>query len=288
MHSPRNRSRLAFPLVLTTVAVLVAGWTAGLVLWAAAQEMIGFDDTPFLPGGKWRVHDANRPRPSIVTPGTLPTREEPGKPPSDAVVLFDGTDLSSWLAYRDGEAVEPGWRVRDGYMEVVGGSGSIFSKEKFGDCQIHVEWASPPEIRGASQGRGNSGVIIMGYYEIQVLDSYENPSYADGQAASMYGQYPPLVNASRGPGEWQTFDIIFEAPRFEGRELIKPAYVTVLHNGVVVHNRQAFIGRMTYRQVAIYAPHDPEEPLMLQDHGDPVRYRNIWVRRLGDYDEVRE
>ena len=287
MHRSRFRSSPAFPLALTA-AVLAAGWAAGLFLWAASQEMIGFDDTPSLPGGAWRVHDASRPRPPIVTPGTFSTQEVPGRPPSDAVVLFDGRDLSNWLAYRDGETVEPGWRVRDGYMEVVGGTGSIFSKTTFGDCQIHVEWASPPEIRGSSQGRGNSGVIIMGYYEIQVLDSYENLSYADGQAASMYGQYPPLVNASRRPGDWQTYDIIFEAPRFEGRELVKSAYVTVLHNGVAVHHRQPFIGRMTYRQVATYAPHDPEGPLVLQDHGDAVRYRNIWVRRLGAYDEVPE
>jgi hypothetical protein len=140
-------------------------------------------------------------------------------------------------------------------------------------------------IDGSSQWRGNSGVLLMSRYEIQVLDSYDNPTYADGQAGAIYGQYPPLVNASRKPGEWQTFDIVFEAPRFEGEKLVKPAYVTVFHNGVLMHHRQEIIGRMAHRQVGTYAPHGPEEPLMLQDHDTPVRYRNIWVRRLRGYDQ---
>jgi hypothetical protein len=249
----------------------------------------GFDDTPYLPGGKWRVHDSRRPHPPIIQPGTSSSQNEPGKPPSDAIVLFDGTDLSKWEVVKPDGSVSPAqWKVQGNYMEVAGGTGSIQSKEKFGDCQIHVEWTSPTDVKGESQGRGNSGVIIMGNYEIQVLDMYDNLTYADGQASAMYGQYPPMVNPARKPGEWQSYDIIFEAPVFDGEKVMKPAYVTVLFNGVVVQNHRAFIGRMTYRQVATYAPHPPEGPLMLQDHGNPVRYRNIWVRRLGGYDQSNQ
>jgi hypothetical protein len=250
----------------------------GTSILPAQEKSDGFTDTPYLPDGKWRVHDANRPTPPKVTPG-----EEPGEPPSDAVVLFDGRDLSNWRGERNGESIEPGWKVENGYMEIVPRSGSLISKQKFGDCQIHLEWASPSEVQGNGQGRGNSGVLIMGFYEIQVLDSYNNLTYADGQAGAMYGQYPPLVNAAKKPGEWQTYDIIFEAPRFEGETLMKPAYVTVIHNGVVLHHRQAFIGRVVWRQLAKYSPHDATGPLLLQDHGNPVRYRNIWVRPLGEY-----
>jgi hypothetical protein len=204
-------------------------------------------------------------------------------------VLFDGKDLSHWVTVgrgKDrGKILPPRWKVENGYIEVVGGSGDLISKEKFGDGQYHIEWATPAKVTGSSQLRGNSGVILMSRYEIQVLDSWNNPTYADGQAGAIYGQYPPLVNASLPPGQWQTYDIIFEAPRFDSNgKLVKPAYVTVLHNGVVVHNHQAIIGRMVHRAVATYAPHGPEEPLMLQDHDMPVRYRNIWVRRLTGYD----
>lgn len=247
---------------------------------------VGYDDTPFLPGQKWRVHDSKRPRPRAITPGTEST---PGRPPSDAVVLFDGKDLSQWVAMgkreNRGKTLPAKWKVENGYMEVVGGTGDLTSKEKFGDAQIHVEWAAPAEARGAGQFRGNSGVLIMSRYEIQVLDSYENPTYADGQAGAIYGQWPPLVNASRKPGEWQTYDIVFEAPRFEGEKLVKPARATVFHNGVLMHHRQEIIGRMAHRVVGTYAAHGPEEPLALQDHGDKVRYRNIWVRRLTGYDQ---
>lgn len=273
-----NRATFVFCGFLASGLLVLAG--------SVVQEKIGFDDTPFLPDQPWRVHDYRRPHPPVVTPGTCSTQDQPGRPPSDAVVLFDGTDLSHWVTYGP-NSTEPKpakWKVENGYMEVVGGTGTIFSKEKFGDCQIHVEWAAPEVIQGSSQGRGNSGVIIMGLYEIQVLDSYQNVTYADGQAGAIYGQWPPLVNAALPPGRWQTYDIIFEAPVFEGERLVKPAYATVLHNGVVLHHRQPFIGRMTYRQVATYAPHEPEGPLSLQDHGNPVRYRNIWVRPLGRYD----
>jgi len=255
---------------------------------ASAQEKkwrtspTGYSDTPVIPGQKWKVHDIDRPRPAVVTPGA-----RPADPPSDAIVLFGGKDLSQWLEQgkrdKGGDVGPPSWRVENGYMEVAG-AGSIFTREKFGDVQLHVEWAAPAVLDGDSQWRGNSGVLLMGRYEIQVLDSYDNPTYADGQAASIYGQWPPLVNASRKPGEWQSFDIFFEAPRFESGKLAKPAYVTVLHNGVLVHHRQEIVGPMAHRVWRPYQPHEPEEPLALQNHDVPVRYRNIWIRRLKSYD----
>jgi hypothetical protein len=244
---------------------------------------LGYSDTPVLPGQKWRVHDIDRPRPRMVTPGATP-----GAPPSDAVVLFQGKDMSRWLEGGTREhpdrVREAQWKVTGGYMECVSNTGSIYSKEKFGDAQYHIEWAAPADIEGSSQWRGNSGILIMNRYEIQVLDSYENPTYADGQAGAIYGQYPPLVNASRKPGEWQTYDIIFEAPRFDGARLAKPAFVTVLHNGVLLHHRKEIVGRMAHRVVGTYEAHAAEEPLGLQNHDTFVRYRNIWVRRILAYD----
>lgn len=251
-----------------------------LITLAYAQqrpEPIGYSDTPVLPGQKWRVHDISRPHPPIVT-------AEPGKPPSDAIVLFDGKDLSKWEQRRRGETVPAAWKVENGYFEVAARTGDLFSKDKFGDAQYHVEWAAPSKIEGSSQSRGNSGFLIMSRYEIQVLDSFDNVTYADGQAGSIYGQWPPLVNPARKPGEWQTYDIIFEAPRFADGKLTKPACATVLFNGVVVQHHQEIIGRMAHKVVGTYAPHEPEEPLMLQDHNTPVRYRNIWVRRLKPHD----
>jgi hypothetical protein len=238
---------------------------------------IGYDDTPMIPGQKWRVHDGTRPQPTIVTPGA-----ENSQPPSDAVVLFDGTDLSNWTG-RDGAA---GWKVENGYMEVAPRTGNIQTKAEFGNCQLHLEWAAPAEVKGDSQGRGNSGVFLMGRYEIQVLDGYDNPTYADGITAAIYSQYPPLVNACRKPGEWQTYDIFFVAHRFDGDKLVSPAYITVVHNGVLAHHHQEVMGPTGHRSVSSYdAPQPPTGPLMLQDHGDLVRYRNIWVRPLKGYDE---
>jgi hypothetical protein len=247
---------------------------------------IGYSDTPYLPDGKWRVHDIDRPRPRVITPGTSSTAAQPGLPPSDAIVLFDGKDLSQWLgAGPGGNTMPPAWKVENGYMEVTPGAPGLISKEKLGDCQIHVEWAAPKEIQGASQGRGNSGILIMSRYEIQVLDSYNNVTYADGQAGAMYGQYPPLVNAVRPPGEWNFYDIVFEAPRFTDGKLVKPATATVFLNGVLLHNRMEFIGQTGHKVVAKYSPHAAEEPLSLQNHSNPIRYRNIWVRKLRGYDQ---
>jgi hypothetical protein len=206
-----------------------------------------------------------------VTPGA-----EPGAPPSDAIVLF-GTDLSGWRTANGGP---PKWKVENGVLQVVPGGGDILTREEFGDCQLHVEWATPTPPHGNSQERGNSGVFLMGLYEVQVLDSFENLTYADGQAAALYGQFPPFVNASRPPGEWQAYDIVFEAPRFEGEALASPAYLTVLHNGVLVQNHRAVLGPTLHRRLAHYTPHGPAGPLKLQDHENPVRYRNVWIRRL--------
>ena len=188
----------------------------------------------------WKLHDKNRPRPAIITPGSSSTQENTGQPPSDAIVLFDGKDLSQWRSGHD-EAAK--WKIKNGYMECVKGKGPIYTKQKFGDCQLHVEWASPFPPKGQGQGRGNSGVYLMSKYEIQVLDSYENDTYPDGQAAAIYGQYPPLVNACRPPGKWQTYDIIFHRPRFDHRGiLIKPARITLLHNGVLVQDNVQLLG----------------------------------------------
>ena len=241
------------------------------------KERPGYDDTPLIPGSKYRVHDKNRPYPPVVIPGTPGTQEQPGKPPSDAKILFDGKDISGWV-HLDGRIAE--WKVENGYMEVVSQTGNIKTKEEFGDCQLHIEWATPEKIEGEGQGRGNSGVFMMGIYEIQVLDSYNNPTYADGSAASIYGQFPPLVNACRKPGEWQIYDIVWLCPRFKGEEIITPAIITLFHNGVVVHYHRKILGPTTHKQILPYKPHPAKGPLMLQDHSNPVRFRNIWYRDL--------
>lgn len=212
--------------------------------------------------------------PPVVTPG-----DAPGAPPSDAIVLFDGSDLSQWVSQEDGSSPAP-WIVTDGAMQVKPGSGGIQTRQAFGDVQLHIEWATPEVVEGDGQGRGNSGVFLMGRYELQILDSYDNRSYADGQAAALYGQRPPDVNACRAPGEWQSFDVLFRAPRFAGEELVSPGVVTVLHNGLVVHHAVPFLGATAHRAVATYAAHAAEGPIKLQDHGNPVRFRNVWVRRL--------
>jgi hypothetical protein len=242
---------------------------------------LGYDDTPYLPDSPWRVHDLARPQPAIVTPGTASTQNEPGRPPGDAVILFDGTDLSGWRG-KDGPAR---WLVRDGYME-VNGTGGIESIEVFGDCQLHLEFAAPEQVLGSSQGRGNSGVFLQGLYEIQVLDGYDNPTYADGTTGAIYGQYPPLVNACRKPGEWQVYDIAFVAPRFSEGEVTSPAYVTVFFNGVLIHHHQAIQGPTGHKTLSSYDGVTLNKgPLALQDHGgDKVRFRNIWLRHLRGYD----
>jgi hypothetical protein len=205
--------------------------------------------------------------PKVIEPG-----EKCGDPPSDAVILFDGKDLSKWVG---GDK----WEVRDGYA--IGHGHDIKTKEAFGDCQFHIEWATPSKVSGSGQGRGNSGVYLMEKYEVQILDSYGNKTYFDGQAAGIYKQHPPMVNCCRKPGEWQTYDIVFNAPRFgEGGRLVKPGYVTVLQNGVLVQNHTELLGSTFYEQPPKYEPHPPKGRISLQYHHNAVRFRNIWVREI--------
>ena len=250
----------------------------------AQDHKLGYDTTPYYPGSKWRVHDSSRPRPGAITPSTCNAQK--GKAPSDAEVLFDGHDLSKFVSMKGGVAGEPGWKLGEGVMEVIPGKGDIFSKEAFGDMQIHLEWASPSEVKGDSQNRGNSGLKISGLYEIQILDSYKNPTYPDGQAGALYGQTPPLVNASKPPGEWQTYDILWEGPRWDAEgKLVRKASVTVLHNGLVLHHKRELVGFTNHKNIPPYKPHPPHGYIELYEHGNPVRFRNIWLRPLGEYDK---
>ncbi|MEL6895562.1 MAG: DUF1080 domain-containing protein, partial [Planctomycetota bacterium] len=214
----------------------------------------------YLSGIKWE-------KPPIVTPG-----KTNDAPPSDAIILFDGKDLSQWKNADN-------WSVKDGAMVV--GKGVVETKEEFGDCQLHIEWSAPTPPKGNSQGRGNSGVFLMGRYEIQVLDSYDNETYYDGQAGAIYKQTPPQVNAMRPPGEWNTYDIFWTAPRFnEDKTLQSPATITAIHNGVLILNHFVLAGDTPYTRPPKYIAHKPTGPIRLQDHGNPVRFRNIWVRPL--------
>ncbi|PYU92927.1 MAG: DUF1080 domain-containing protein [Acidobacteria bacterium] len=228
---------------------------------------------------QWKIHDRSRPQSPVITPGESSTQDRPGRPPSDATVLFGGADLSQWQAADGGPAK---WKVGDGYFEVAPGTGDMQTRGAFGDCQLHVEWAAPSPPHGEDQDRGNSGVFLHGLYEVQVLDSYQSKTYADGQAAAIYGQYPPLVNACRRPGEWQTYDIVFHGARFDpAGKLTRPAYITVLHNGVLVQDRVRIMGPTAHMKRPPYQPTTEKLPLRLQDHNHPVRYRNIWIRELG-------
>jgi len=232
----------------------------------------GFQDTPLQPDGKWHVHDPARPQPPVVTPGGTFTQQ--AAPPSDAIVLFDGKDLSHWRDKKGGEAP---WKIEDGVM--VSAKSDIETTDKFGDIQLHLEFKEPIPAKGEGQGRGNSGVYFMGLYEVQILDCYQAKSYADGSTGSLYGQHPALANACRPPGEWQTYDIIFTAPRFgEKGEVVSPAYVTVTFNGVVVQNHQAYRGASNWKSLGKYSAHATELPLALQYHNNSVSFRNIWAR----------
>ena len=233
------------------------------------------------PNGRWRIHDSRRPQPSLVTPGSMSS--SPTAAPSDAIVLVgEGDDLSAW---QNADGSKASWAMKNGVLET--GKGMIHTKTEFTDLQLHVEFATPSAVKGDSQERGNSGVFLLGKFEIQVLDSYRNPTYPDGQAAAMYGQYPPLVNASRKPGEWQAYDIVFTAPRLaRGGTLDKPAIVTVFHNGIVVHNATPFWGPTAHKKIEPYTPDTAKGPIALQDHGNPVRYRNVWIRAINGYDSA--
>lgn len=242
--------------IVIAVAVILS-----VLRWGAALQA-----QEYLSGMEWA-------EPKVIDPGP------PGGPPSDAVVLFDGKDMSQW-------SNADKWIVRDGV--VISGPGEVRSKAEFGDCQVHVEWASDTEIKGSGQGRSNSGVFLMGRYELQVLDSYENPTYFDGQCGAIYKQHPPLVNASRKPGEWQSYDVIWKGPRFdEDGKLVSPAFITVLHNGVLVQDHFQLEGDTPFNRPPAYKAHPDKGPIGLQYHGNAVRFRNIWVRELKELDHKR-
>lgn len=242
-----NRAMIRFTVIAALVVLtLSTGSLTAALFWQEYKSGIFWQEPP------------------IVDPGG------PGQPPSDAIVLFDGKSLDAW---EGGEK----WIIKDGAATTA--EGSISTKQKFGDCQLHLEFATPSEIKSSGQGRGNSGVYLMGRYEVQVLDSYENTTYYDGQCAAIYKQTPPIVNACRKPGEWQTYDIIFTAPRFnEDRSVKTPGYVTVLQNGIVVQNHFELQGKTSYVAPPSYSKHDLKEPISLQFHGNKTRFRNIWIR----------
>jgi len=234
--------------------------------------------------GKWMVHDMNRPVPPVVTPGEASCGDKVGSAPSDAVVLFDGNDLSKWESAKKPGQPAP-WKMGDGCFETVKDAGYIRTKQKFGSCQLHIEFATPEKVMGSSQGRGNSGIFLMEMYEIQVLDSYNNRTYADGQCAALYGRNVPLVNACRKPGEWQTYDVIFHRPTFKNGKVDRKVRFTVFQNGVLIHDNvelQGGTGWIGPHAVTDYVPHGDKGTLALQDHGNPVRFRNIWIRELKD------
>ncbi len=264
-------SRVVVTSVLSCLLTVMAGCAVEQTAKKGEKIMYVQTDT-----GRWLIHDMNRPAPPVITPGTDSTA------PSDAIVLFNGTDLSKWTSGDGGPAK---WVVRDGYMEAVKGSGPVKTADEFGSCQLHVEFATPEKVTGSGQGRGNSGVFLQGIYEVQVLDSYENATYPDGQCAALYGRAVPLVNACRKPGEWQTYDIIYHRPIFKGKKVVRKATLTVLHNGVLVQDHVELTGGTGWRgphAVSEYEPHPDEGPIMLQDHGNPVRFLNIWIRELKD------
>jgi hypothetical protein len=245
---------------------------------AKPQPLRQYVDTPT---GRWLIHDTNRPAPPIVTPGA-----ECGAAPSDAVVLFDGTEASMAANWTDMKGNPTKWVFRDGSMESVEKAGYLQSKQQFGSCQLHVEFATPSTVKGSSQGRGNSGVFLQGEFEVQVLDSYENKTYPDGQCSALYGRAVPLVNVCRKPGEWQSYDIVFHRAMFDkdGKIVQKPTF-TIFQNGVLVQDHVTLEGGTQWKgphAISDFRPLPDKGPIQFQDHGNPVRYRNVWVRELKD------
>jgi hypothetical protein len=254
-----------------TFVLVVFGLIAVGALFAAwGSESRRPEDHP-----RWRQHDVRRPRPAVVEPAEAPIAT---KPPRDAVVLFDGSSLDAWQA-ADGKPAT--WKLADGALEIVPGAGAIATKRRFGDMQLHVEWAAPSPPVGRGQDRGNSGVFLMDQFEIQVLDSYQSDTYADGQAGAIYGEFPPLFNASRPAGQWQSYDVAFRRPRFDAQgALLEPARVTLFHNGILVQNNEELFGPTSWLQWLPYEDRGDRGPISLQDHDHPVRFRNIWVREM--------
>lgn len=255
---------------------LALSWLLGAGVASAADlvhakdgsGVYGYKDTPKLPWCQWLVHDADRPNPKRVDPGKA---APPAPAPADAIVLFDGKDVSKWQPLGD-------WKVEEGCL--VSGNSPFATKDSFGDIQLHVEWMGPAGIEGPWYNRGNNGVMLMGLFEIQIFDSFHEQIYPDGACAAIYGQTPPLVNATRAPGEWQTYDIIFTAPKFDGEKLLAPARVTVIHNGVLVQLNEEIQGVTGHRILPEYKPKLSQGPLAFGGHGCPVRFRDIWLRRL--------
>ncbi len=258
----------AFVPFLVLAAIVPATFAAELVKAKDGSGAYGYDDTPVLPWCGYRVHDANRPYPKKVDPGPAPA---PAPIPSDAIVLFDGKNLDQWLAGEN--------KLVDGCIE-AGGAVSPATKESFGSFQLHIEWMPPKDFKGPWYNQGNNGVLIHGLYEIQIFDSYNEKIYADGMSGAIYGQTPPLVNAMRPPGEWETYDIAFTAPVFDGERLVKPARVTVFHNGILVQNDEEIHGPTGHRILPAYKKPIVKGPIILAGHGCPVRFRNIWLRPL--------
>ena len=256
----------------TSLTFLLTILASSVCTIVAAQDAPGYTDGPFLPNSQWRVHDQARPQPKKVTPGTgdLGTTA-----PADAIVLFDGTNLNAWQR-TDGQPIGDG--IADGAFDIVK-TGQLRTKAEFGDCQLHLEWVTPldPEDR---MNWGNSGVFMMGLFELQVIEPCDSFIYADGNAGAIYGQFPPLVNPARKPGEWQSFDIFFTAPKFDGGKMLSPAYVTIVYNGVVVQNHQEILGTVSHRVHPGPYPVQEKGPVALQDHHSAVKFRNIWIRPL--------
>ncbi len=256
-----GRGAATVPVVLIALAALLSGAPT------ATDDGLGYSDTPMLPHSPWRVHDRRRPQPVSVSPSPAP-----GGPPSDAIVLFDGSDLSQW------QGGNPAG-VEQGVID-ISKTGELTTKRSFGDCQLHVEWRTPAVADGSNMNWGNSGVFLMGQHELQIIESHDSRIYADGIAGAIYGQTPPLVNAARRPGQWQTYDIVFLAPRFKEKRLAEPAYFTVLWNGVLVQNHTASLGPTRHGQVASYKSFETAGPVVLQFHHSAVQFRNIWIRPL--------
>lgn len=235
-----------------------------LILWTACIQAQGFDP---------KLSEVWEPEPKVVTPGATAAA-----PPSDAIILFDGKKTDEWVMTKDGSGLQ--WNIEGDAMVVKPGTGGIQTKRDFGDMQLHIEWRTPAKVEGDGQGRGNSGVFLQGRYEVQILDSYNNRTYSNGQAGSIYKQHMPLVNASRQPGQWQTYDIIYTAPRFNADGIrTSPARVTVIHNGVLIQNNTTILGTTEYRNLPKNIAHG-KGPIMLQDHSNPTAFRNIWIREL--------
>lgn len=265
-----KRSHLVLVVSVTVALALLLAYSATVIAVEVVKAkdgsgIPGYKDTPVQPWSGYHVHDPDRPAPRRVQPGLSSSA------PSDAVVLFDGTNLSKWQ--------KSTWKIED--EELVAVSGNLTTKESFGDCQIHLEWQVPDPPVGDDWDHGNNGVLLMGLFEIQIFDTCTTPLYPDGQAASVYGQTPPLVNACRKPGQWQSYDIIFYAPVFKDGKLFNPARITMMHNSVLVHHNQEIYGPTGHRILSKYdKPIEPKRPLVLSGHNNPVRFRNIWIRPL--------